>query len=68
MVQRSSGAVTRGVPNQVQKKGGVCYRHRTKSQWYQHTPNNIMRKPNAVTPVIPAPPHQSINYEEEEEL
>ena len=40
MVQRSSGAVTRGVPNQVQKKGGVCYRHRTKSQWYQHTPNN----------------------------
>jgi hypothetical protein len=27
-----------------------------------------MRQPKAVTPVIPAPPHQSINYEEEEEL
>jgi hypothetical protein len=46
-------------------KGGVCYRHREKSGI--NTNNNLTLVTSAdVTPLIP--PHQSIDYEEEEEL
>jgi hypothetical protein len=46
-------------------KGGVCYRHRSKS--WSNSNNNPPLQPNTVTPAIP-PPHQLINYEDEEGL
>jgi hypothetical protein len=46
------------------RKGGLCHRHRSKRIINS---NNITLKPIPELPSIP-PPHQSINYEEEEAL
>jgi hypothetical protein len=46
------------------QKGGVCYRHRTKSININAN-NNPTIRPNAVTSAIP--PHQPMNYEDDEE-
>jgi hypothetical protein len=49
----------------IAKKGGVCYRHRSKS--CSNSNNNPTLQPNTVTRAIP-PPHQVINYEDEEAI
>jgi hypothetical protein len=47
------------------KKGGVCYRHRLKSGIITLTTNPVLQS-NAVPPSVP--PHQAVDYEDEEEL
>jgi hypothetical protein len=45
------------------KKGGVCYRHRSKSII---TLTNPVLQSNAIPPSIP--PHQAVDYEDKEDL
>jgi hypothetical protein len=51
-----------GCTKQVQK-GGVCYKHGSKSII---TLNNPVLQSNAIPPSVP--PHQAVDYDDEEEL
>jgi hypothetical protein len=47
------------------KKGGVCYRHRSKSGIITLTTNPVLQSNDVPSFVLP---HQSVDYEDEEEL
>ena len=52
-----------GCVNKAYHKGGVCCRHRSKSII---TLTNPVLQSNAIPPSVP--PHQAVDYENEEEL
>ena len=55
----------KGCTSYSPRKGGVCYRHRSKSI---NAINNPAQEANAFPPSVSLPHQQAVDYEEEEEL